>query len=56
MAYIIDRIIKGVDALAQLLGPEKVIRLEGNNVNIRSLLAQKYIVRAPKIRFVLRGP
>jgi hypothetical protein len=25
IAYIIDRIIKGVDTLAQLLGPEKVV-------------------------------
>ena len=39
IVYIIDRIIKGVDILAHLLGPEKVIRLEGNNIDIRSLLA-----------------
>jgi hypothetical protein len=39
IAYIIDRIIKGVNVLAHLLGPEKVIWLEGNNVNICLLLA-----------------
>jgi hypothetical protein len=39
IVYIIDRIIKGANILAHLSGPEKVIRLEGNNVDIRSLLA-----------------
>jgi len=56
VAYAMDRMIKGADVPAHLSGPEKVVRLEGNNVDIRSLLAQKYVVRAPKIRFVLRGP
>jgi hypothetical protein len=39
IVYVIDRIIKGVDVPAHLSGPEKVVRLEGNNVDIRSLLA-----------------
>jgi hypothetical protein len=39
IVYIIDRIIKGTNVLAHLSGPEKVIRLEGNNIDIRLLLA-----------------
>jgi hypothetical protein len=39
IVYIIDRIIKGANVLAYLLGPEKVVRLEGNNVDICLLLA-----------------
>jgi hypothetical protein len=39
IVYIIDKIIKGANILAHLLGPKKVIWLEGNNIDIYSLLA-----------------
>jgi hypothetical protein len=44
IVYIIDRIIKGRDALTQLTSPNKIIWLKSNNIDIRILLNQKYII------------
>jgi hypothetical protein len=56
VAYIIDRIFKELDIPVQVPDTNRIIRFEGNSIDIRTLLAYKYIIRSPRLRFVLRGP
>jgi hypothetical protein len=55
-AYIIDRIFKRLDIPVQVSDTNRIIRFESNSIDIRILLAYKYVVRSPCLRFVLRGP
>ena len=55
-AHAMDRMFKGLDMPAQVPDTDRIIRFEGNSVDIRTLLAHKYVVRSPRLRFVLRGP
>jgi hypothetical protein len=43
-AYIIDRIFKELDILVQVSDTNRIIRFKGNSINIRILLAYKYII------------
>jgi hypothetical protein len=45
-AYIIDRIFKELDILVQVSDTNRIIRFEGNSINIRILLAYKYVMRS----------
>jgi hypothetical protein len=56
IAHIIDRIFKGLDIPVQVPDTNRIIRFEGNSIDIRILLAYKYVVRSLYLRFVLRGP
>jgi hypothetical protein len=56
VAYAMDRIFKGLDMPVQVPDTDRIIRFEGNSVDIRMLLAHKYVVRSPRLRFILRGP
>jgi hypothetical protein len=56
MAHVMDRIFKELEMLAQVPDTNRIIRFKGNSINIRTLLAHKYVMRAPRLRFVLRGP
>jgi hypothetical protein len=44
MAYIINRIFKELDILVQVSNTNRIIRFKGNSINIRILLAYKYII------------
>jgi hypothetical protein len=44
MAYIIDKIFKRLEILAQIPNTNRIIRFKGNSINIRILLAYKYII------------
>jgi hypothetical protein len=55
-AYIIDKMFKGLDIPVQVPDTDRIIRFEGNSINIRILLAYKYVVRSLCLRFVFRGP
>jgi hypothetical protein len=56
LTYAMDRMFKGMDAPAQMSGPKGAVRFETNSVDIQTLLAHKYVVRSPRLRFLLRGP
>jgi hypothetical protein len=43
-AYIINRIFKELEILAQISNTNRIIRFKGNSINIRILLAYKYII------------
>jgi hypothetical protein len=53
IAYIMNRIFKGLEILAQVPNTNRIIRFKGNSINIRILLAYKYVVRSLCLRFVL---
>jgi hypothetical protein len=44
IAYIIDRIFKELEIPAQISNTNRIIRFKGNSINIRILLAYKYII------------
>jgi hypothetical protein len=55
-AYVMDRIFKELDMPVQVPDTNRIIRFEGNSIDIRMLLAYKYVIRSPCLRFILRGP
>ena len=45
-----------MDILVQVSDTNRIIRFKGNSIDIRILLAYKYIIWSLCLRFVLRGP
>jgi hypothetical protein len=45
-AYIMDRIFKGLDIPVQVPNTNRIIRFEGNSIDIRILLAYKYVIQS----------